>query len=60
MKITSGVPQDSLLGTILFNIFNNDLFLCLDFNLGMFADDSTAYFIGNSIDSISIQIFKSF
>lgn len=36
--------------------FTNEL--CLDSNIEIFADDSTAYFIDDSIDSISIQIHK--
>ena len=46
------------LGPRLFSIFTNDLPNHLDRNIEMFADDSMAYLIGNSIDSIHVQIQK--
>ena len=52
-KIMTSVPQDSILGPLLFNIFNNDLFLLASRSyLSNYADDNTLHAFGFHLEEV--------
>ena len=52
-EIKYGVPQGSILGPLLFNVFINDIFLFVDKSkIANYADDNTPYAIESSIEKL--------
>ena len=57
ISIKTGVPQGSILGPLLFNLYINDMsFACGGLKSIHFADDTTLYASGKNIDSLVSNI----
>ena len=60
LEIDTGVPQGSLLGPRLYSIYSNDLpGATTNASVEMFADDTTAFCIGKTVDEVLSNIQKA-
>ena len=56
MHISTGVPQGSILGPVLFLGYINDIYKCSTINLLCFADDTTAYMSGPNVKDLTAEV----
>ena len=57
--VNRGCPQGSALGSLLWNIFQNDLPLCVSTDISTYADDHQMYHTGRNQEEVTFKLSAS-